>query len=76
MGHQLPGGRRAGRRPGAYDFGPQRISWAGTLIENWMGDDGFLKRLRGELRGFNLRGDTTWLRGTVTRTYIEATNPS
>ena len=36
-----------------------------------MGDDGFLKRLRGELRGFNLMGDTTWLRGTVTRTYLE-----
>ena len=36
-----------------------------------MGDDGFLVRLRGELRGFNLMGDTTWLRGTVARVYRE-----
>ena len=71
MGHQLREVAAQVGVPGAYDFGPQRISWAGTLIENWMGDDGFLKRLRGELRGFNLMGDTTWLRGTVTRTYIE-----
>ena len=32
--------------PGAYDYGPQRVSWLGTLMTNWMGDDAFLKRLR------------------------------
>jgi hypothetical protein len=36
-----------------------------------MGDDGFMTRLRGELRGFNLIGDTTWIRGKVTRKYWE-----
>lgn len=57
--------------PGAYDYGPQRISWLGHLITNWMGDDGFLKRLRAELRRFNLVGDTTWCRGKVIRKYVE-----
>jgi acyl dehydratase len=57
--------------PGAYDYGCQRISWCGHLITNWMGDKGFLKRLRAELRRFNVIGDTTWLKGKVTKTYIE-----
>ena len=56
--------------PGAYDYGCQRISWLGNLITNWMGDDGFLKRLRGELRRFNIIGDTTWCKGSVANKYI------
>ena len=57
--------------PGAYDYGCQRISWLGNLITNWMSDDGFLKRLRAELRQFNVIGDTTWLKGKVTQKYIQ-----
>jgi len=55
--------------PGAYDYGCQRISWLGNLLTNWMGDDGFVKRLRAELRRFNVVGDTTWLKGKVTKKY-------
>ena len=55
--------------PGAYDYGHQRISWLGNLLTNWMGDDGSLKRLRGELRKFNVIGDTTWLKGKVVKKY-------
>ncbi|MEE8471976.1 MAG: MaoC family dehydratase N-terminal domain-containing protein [Dehalococcoidia bacterium] len=57
--------------PGAYDYGPQRISWLGHLVTNWMGDEGFLQRLYAELRLFNVIGDTTWCRGKVTRKYIQ-----
>jgi hypothetical protein len=35
-------------------------------MTNWIGDDGFLRRLEVQVRRFNLLGDTTWLRGTVT----------
>lgn len=52
--------------PGAYDYGPQRISWFGHLMTNWIGDDGFLSLLDVQVRRFNLLGDTTWLRGIVT----------
>ena len=52
--------------PGAYDYGCQRCSWVGNLYTNWMGDDGFLKKMYVELRRFNMVGDTTWFRGTVT----------
>ena len=52
--------------PMAYDYGCQRMSWLGHPLTNWMGDDGFLKRLYGEVRRFNYVGDTTWLKGRVT----------
>ena len=53
---------------GVYDIGPQRISWAGQMLTDWMGDDGFLHRLDVDLRRPNLVGDTTWWRGEVTGT--------
>ena len=57
--------------PGAYDYGPERISWLSQLMTNWIGDDGFLKRLYVEVRQFNVIGDTTWCRGKVTNRYIQ-----
>jgi acyl dehydratase len=57
--------------PAAYDFGVQRVSWLSTLMTNWMSDDGFLWKLRGELRRFNITGDTTWFKGKVARKYID-----
>ena len=57
--------------PGAYDYGCQRSSWLGHVLTNWMGDDGFLKKLYMELRRFNVVGDTTWCKGKVTRKYVE-----
>lgn len=57
--------------PGAYDYGCQRISWLDHLITNWMGDDGFIKKLDGTLKRFNIVGDTHWMKGKITRKYIE-----
>lgn len=57
--------------PAAYDYGPQRISWLGQLMTNWMGDDGFLKKLEVEVRRFNIVGDTTWCRGKVINKYLQ-----
>ena len=56
--------------PAAYDYGPQRISWLGHLMTNWTGDDGWLKKLRVEVRRFNIMGDTQWCKGKVTKKYI------
>ena len=61
--------------PGAYDYGPQRVSWMGTLLTNWMGDDAFLKRLRVECRRFNVYGDTQWCKGRVIRKYVHDGSP-
>ena len=57
--------------PGTYDYGPQRSSWMATLITNWMGDAGYLKRVRTEMRRFNIVGDTTWCKGKVIRKYVK-----
>jgi acyl dehydratase len=52
--------------PAAYDYGPERIAWLVTLGTYWCGDDGWLKRLRVEVRRFNLVGDLTTIEGRVT----------
>jgi acyl dehydratase len=57
--------------PAAYDFGGQRFAWLSMPLTNWMGDDGFLWKLRGELRRFNITGDTTWCKGKVVRKYAD-----
>ncbi len=57
--------------PGTYDYGPQRTAWLGSLVTNWMGDDAFIKRLRAEMRNFNIMGDSTWCNGKVTDKYVK-----
>ncbi|TAK30833.1 MAG: acyl dehydratase [Chloroflexota bacterium] len=51
--------------PGAYDYGCQRMSWLSNLLTNWAGDDGFITRMYGEVRRFNVVGDTHWIKGKV-----------
>ena len=52
--------------PGAYDYGPERVSWLGHVVTNWTGDHGQLRRLNAQVRRHNLIGDVTWCRGVVT----------
>lgn len=49
-----------------YDFGGQRISWAGHVLTDWCGDDGALVALDGRLQAPDYIGDTTWFTGRVT----------
>ena len=53
---------------GAYDYGPQRMSWLGHLLTDWMGDDGFLKTLNARVTSFNLWGDVQFIKGKVSET--------
>ncbi len=57
--------------PGGYDVGPQRISWLGQLMSNWMGDGGFLRSLSVSLRKPNIFGDVSWCRAEVIDARIE-----
>ncbi len=57
--------------PGGYDVGLQRISWLGHLLTNWVGDDGFLRRLNVSLRRPNIFGDVSWCRATVRDKRVE-----
>ena len=51
--------------PAAYDYGPERISWLGTMLTNWIGDAGFLERLHVQVRRHNIIGDLTTCRGRI-----------
>ena len=51
--------------PGAYDYGPERVSWMGHPVTDWMGDAGFLRRLSVEVRRHNLLGELVTCGGTV-----------
>ena len=69
--HDIQEAAESAGLPGSYDYGCQRCSWMGHLLTNWMGDDGFLKRMYIELRRFNVVGDTTWCKGKVTGKRLE-----
>lgn len=57
--------------PGVYDVGLQRIPWLAQLMTNWIGDDGFLRRLDAYLRRPNVVGDVTWCKGKVAKKYVQ-----
>ena len=53
--------------PTVYDYGPQRIGWFDHAVSDWMGDDAWVRRLQVQLRAPNVIGDTTWIRGKVSK---------
>ena len=61
--------------PAPYDYGPQRVAWAITLLTNWMGDAAWLSMLELSLRRHVVVGDTIWISGTV-RDVVEETDGS
>ncbi|MDO8568881.1 MAG: MaoC family dehydratase N-terminal domain-containing protein [Dehalococcoidales bacterium] len=57
--------------PYPYDLGAQRHSWVIQSLCNWMGDEGWVKRCYAEYRAFVFLSDVVWLKGTVTRKYLD-----
>ncbi|MBI4299607.1 MAG: MaoC family dehydratase N-terminal domain-containing protein [Chloroflexi bacterium] len=51
--------------PGALECATERIHWNVHLLTDWMGDDGFLKRLDLHFPKVNLLGDVTRCHGRV-----------
>jgi len=62
---------RAMGLPLQYDIGWQRQCWQIHLLTNWMGDDSWLKRTYTEYRKFVYYSDVVWLKGKVTKKYID-----
>ena len=54
-----------------FDWGPQRVCWAGQIVTDWMGDWGRLHKLSTKIRRPNLVGDVNTLRGRVVDTSVE-----
>jgi acyl dehydratase len=57
--------------PYMYDVGTQRQQWLIQQMTNWMGDDGWLKRSYAEYRRFVFLSDVLWMKGNVTKKYID-----
>lgn len=57
--------------PGAYDLGLGRLAWMCQSITDWMGDEGVLRMIDVQYRGFLYLGDVTWCEGKVVRKYEE-----
>jgi acyl dehydratase len=57
--------------PGAYDFGPERVSWLAHLLSDWHGDDGLIRRLNVQIRRHNVIGDLLRCQGRISRKRIE-----
>lgn len=57
--------------PGAYDYGPERCSWLTHQLTNWIGDAGFLRKSKCQIRRHNPDGDAIFIDAVVTRKFIE-----
>ena len=68
--HWDPEWARQAGNPSSYDYGRMRETWLIHLCTDWMGDDAWLWKLDCQFRKFNYVGDTHWMRGRVTRTYL------
>ncbi|MBI4283373.1 MAG: hypothetical protein HY663_02750, partial [Chloroflexi bacterium] len=53
----------------AYNYGEQSYAWLCHVVTNWMGDDAWLYHIDGQWRRFVYNGDTSWVKGKVTRKY-------
>ena len=57
--------------PYCYDYAMQRGAWLTNGVTNWMGDDGWLRKIEGTWRRFVYIGDVIWVKGNVTDKYIK-----
>jgi amino acid adenylation domain-containing protein len=51
--------------PAPFDNSLMRFAWMAPMLTDWMGDEGFLKRLSVQTGAPMIYGDTTWYRGVV-----------
>lgn len=69
--HENMDAARSSGLPGPYDVGIQRFQWGFQMLEDWAGDNSFIKCCGGQFRAMNYFGDLTDLRGKVAAKYID-----
>jgi acyl dehydratase len=52
-------------------LGMQMRAWLGRMISNWMGDDGFIKKMGDQLRGVLYRESLAMCKGRVVKKYVQ-----
>ena len=60
--------------PGPFDGGVQRTQIPYQLLTNWMGDDGFVRRMQTAIRKPVFYADTTYYTGEVVKKFKETQN--
>ncbi len=61
--------------PYAFQEGSHHSALLGTIVTNWMGDDGFIKTLDFQVRRIIILGDAIWIKGKVARKYKKGNEP-
>jgi acyl dehydratase len=74
--HWDPAFARLSGNPTTFDYGRMRETWLIHACTDWMGDDAWLWKLQCQFRAFNYIGDTQWISGTVTRSYLADGRPA
>ncbi|MBI4329130.1 MAG: hypothetical protein HY685_04610 [Chloroflexi bacterium] len=64
------GGRGAGQKA-AFGMGNLRLSYAHNLLRDWIGEEGDIKHISIQYRGFNFKNDVLTTRGVVTDKRVE-----
>lgn len=67
-------GQAAGQ-PAAFGMGNLRFAYLHNLLRAWLGDDGDIRRVSVQYRGFNQKHDTLTCYGKVTRQYEDEGEP-
>jgi hypothetical protein len=67
---------RALGSPMAYDYGFQRECWLHHYLTDWCGDDGFVLRMKSEMRKFNYLGDFQTITGEVVGKHVDMGCPA
>jgi acyl dehydratase len=57
--------------PRANALGMQMRAWLGRMISNWMGDDGFIKKMGDQLRDVLYRDSLALCQGRVVKKYVQ-----
>jgi hypothetical protein len=67
---------RALGSPMAYDYGFQRECWLHHYLTDWCGDDGFVLRMKSEMRKFNYLGDFQTVTGEIVGKHVDLGVPA
>ena len=56
-------------QPAAFGMGNLQASYLHNLLRQWVGDDGWIKKVSCQFRGMNFKNDTITAKGTVVKKY-------
>jgi acyl dehydratase len=62
---------KAANQPGVFGMGNVRWAYMHNMLNLWIGDSGFIRKLDTQYRVLNLKGDMLTAKGTVTKKYVE-----